>query len=395
MFLNLNNLLKFLLISFLISLISIYNTYGQNLLKTIAIQYKVRSKNPNDDLDFRKFIAYNKLDKHEVIVGVERATIQPYAYIQNISDKQLAFKSVFRIFNNDKNRLIYNIKAPVSAKCLSLHDTASADCNGNPFIRVRYCSVVQNIDGLEVKYLPFPGNENLTGIPPNGFVEIQFTPFVPNDFYDNHFGNCTASLIIDPTIPESELPIGESIFSDDTLKFNLLLRKPMCAELFYPEDGDTIDCNKNYFYGLSNFNKNVNYKLEFSKQSDFNVIDTTINNLTAQDFKLEPNSVYYWRLKTITSDSTCISTVNSFKTGNPTGVFESSNIRSIYPNPATDYINIHPSEGFNILIFNTLCEIMMSVEQTSPSVQRIDISNLSPGIYFIKIGNRVEEFVKM
>jgi hypothetical protein len=25
---------------------------------------------------------------------------------------------------------------------------------------------------------------------------------------------------------------------------------------------------------------------------------------------------------------------------------------------------------------------------------RIDISNLSPGIYFIKIGNRVEKFVK-
>ena len=76
----------------------------------------------------------------------------------------------------------------------------------------------------------------------------------------------------------------------------------------------------------------------------------------------------------------------------------------IYPNPASDYLeisSINPTlklgvdEGLDIRIFNTLGEIVMSLEQTSPSVQRIDISNLSPGIYFIKIGNKVEKFVKM
>jgi hypothetical protein len=74
---------------------------------------------------------------------------------------------------------------------------------------------------------------------------------------------------------------------------------------------------------------------------------------------------------------------------------------NIFPNPATDYIVIQPSEGWEpsegseIQIFNTLGEIVLTVEQASPSVQRIDISNLVPGIYFIKIGNRVEKFVKM
>ena len=79
---------------------------------------------------------------------------------------------------------------------------------------------------------------------------------------------------------------------------------------------------------------------------------------------------------------------------------------AVYPNPAYDYIEINPDannptlkrgvdEGSDIQIFNTLGEIIISVEQTPPSVQRIDISKLSHGIYFIKIGNRVEKFVKM
>jgi PKD repeat protein len=81
---------------------------------------------------------------------------------------------------------------------------------------------------------------------------------------------------------------------------------------------------------------------------------------------------------------------------------------TIQPNPATDYIEIMDSIGacsngneaspINsefIQIFNTFGEIILTVEQTSPSVQRLDISNLPSGIYFIKIGNRVEKFVKL
>jgi hypothetical protein len=77
---------------------------------------------------------------------------------------------------------------------------------------------------------------------------------------------------------------------------------------------------------------------------------------------------------------------------------------SVYPNPARDYIEID-FERFatpgrcgtseDIRIFNTLGENVLPVEQTPSSVQSIDISKLSPGMYFIKIGNRVDKFVKM
>jgi hypothetical protein len=46
---------------------------------------------------------------------------------------------------------------------------------------------------------------------------------------------------------------------------------------------------------------------------------------------------------------------------------------------------------------------MLGVIQSTPSLRatpqrgelQIDVSFLSPGVYFIKIGNRVEKFVKM
>jgi aminopeptidase N len=79
---------------------------------------------------------------------------------------------------------------------------------------------------------------------------------------------------------------------------------------------------------------------------------------------------------------------------------------SIYPNPATDYIEINldainptlkrrVDEDSNIQIFDMLG---INVSPAGGGIKgggRIDISFLSPGIYFIKIGNKVEKFVKM
>jgi hypothetical protein len=102
-------------------------------------------------------------------------------------------------------------------------------------------------------------------------------------------------------------------------------------------------------------------------------------------------------------------------------ILNSSKI-SIYPNPARDYIEINMDaieainptlkrgvdERYEIRIFDMLGELVAqtpsSVLYQSVSYQshtrasdplKIDVSFLSPGIYFIKIGNRVEKFVKM
>jgi photosystem II stability/assembly factor-like uncharacterized protein len=75
---------------------------------------------------------------------------------------------------------------------------------------------------------------------------------------------------------------------------------------------------------------------------------------------------------------------------------------NINPNPASDYITIQiqpseglePTEGYKVQVFD-----MLGIEVVQlPLIEgnnRIDISNLPPGFYFIKIGDRVEKFVKM
>ncbi len=73
----------------------------------------------------------------------------------------------------------------------------------------------------------------------------------------------------------------------------------------------------------------------------------------------------------------------------------------ISPNPASEYIEISkPSEGFdasdgsNIKIINSFGECIMTVGNNDRcSLQRIDISHLPVGLYFIQIGNFTEKFL--
>ncbi|PKL86177.1 MAG: hypothetical protein CVV22_04610 [Ignavibacteriae bacterium HGW-Ignavibacteriae-1] len=73
---------------------------------------------------------------------------------------------------------------------------------------------------------------------------------------------------------------------------------------------------------------------------------------------------------------------------------------SIHPNPATEYITIQTSEVLEtsavleVKILNMLGEIVLSVNLESQS-NRIDVSSLTPGMYFISIGNKVQKFIKL
>ena len=83
----------------------------------------------------------------------------------------------------------------------------------------------------------------------------------------------------------------------------------------------------------------------------------------------------------------------------------SNNLFSISPNPASDFIEIyHPplekgSGGVDIKIMNVYGQIQTtSLLRDTPAggeKVRIDVSGLAPGMYFVKIGDRVGKFVKI
>ncbi|MDQ1266124.1 MAG: hypothetical protein QG635_1276, partial [Bacteroidota bacterium] len=71
---------------------------------------------------------------------------------------------------------------------------------------------------------------------------------------------------------------------------------------------------------------------------------------------------------------------------------ESVSLFSIYPNPAEDFISLNHSDFNNqIEIFNALgISVLKIIYQ-----EKIDISDLSSGIYFLKAGERIFKFIKI
>ena len=78
---------------------------------------------------------------------------------------------------------------------------------------------------------------------------------------------------------------------------------------------------------------------------------------------------------------------------------------SIYPNPAADYIDINISNrGLKPFVATDKFQIFdilgIEIQDLTPALSigegvRIDVSHLSPGVYFIRIGDKVEKFVKI
>ena len=91
----------------------------------------------------------------------------------------------------------------------------------------------------------------------------------------------------------------------------------------------------------------------------------------------------------------------------PTSVEENDAEIALYPNPATDYITINPgNEGLKhfaetdeqVEIYNSFGELVLADVQHLGDVGhliKIDVSHLPVGLYFVRIGNRIEKFVKM
>lgn len=65
----------------------------------------------------------------------------------------------------------------------------------------------------------------------------------------------------------------------------------------------------------------------------------------------------------------------------------------LFPNPASDYITIQfqQSDGYNVQIFSA---IGMKVLETEWE-EKIDVSGLVPGVYLVRVGDKVSKFIKI
>jgi agmatine/peptidylarginine deiminase len=96
-----------------------------------------------------------------------------------------------------------------------------------------------------------------------------------------------------------------------------------------------------------------------------------------------------------------------FKYMDPASVADFASVEiAISPNPASDYITIktsevlETSEVYKVQIFNVLGESVIELADVQHlgdvgHLQRIDISHLPTGVYYLRVGNRTQMFVKM
>jgi hypothetical protein len=144
-------------------------------------------------------------------------------------------------------------------------------------------------------------------------------------------------------------------------------------------------------------------KIEDATRVKLNVDEYKDTVYTLSTTSLRPNKDYYWRVRGINlSGKGQWSDVWMFRTSNFSDVEEVSKQFdfTISPNPASDFIEI--SVGANgrsplqsvVKIYNVFGQNVMTVGAIHELPQRVDISGLSPGMYFVRIGDRVGKFVK-
>jgi hypothetical protein len=117
---------------------------------------------------------------------------------------------------------------------------------------------------------------------------------------------------------------------------------------------------------------------------------------------LKPSSLAFWKIEAHNNYGKTVSESWVFNTKKIASVEENKNQISISPNPAKDYIEItyplssggHALELWIFDIFGTKVQNNCQLSILNSQL-KISVSHLAPGIYFIKIGDYIQRFVKI
>jgi hypothetical protein len=140
------------------------------------------------------------------------------------------------------------------------------------------------------------------------------------------------------------------------------------------------------------------YHLQISSDSLFEnkIVDIDSINDVNYSYQLSGLTTYYCRVKAVNNNNQSLwSRISKFTTTNSTAVvdeYDTDRI-SLFPNPASDKIQLSDIKyiGSEYVIYSVLGEIAVSGKIDNNS---INISQLSPGLYYLKIGELIMYFVK-
>jgi hypothetical protein len=157
--------------------------------------------------------------------------------------------------------------------------------------------------------------------------------------------------------------------------------------------------DKMYTYRLIYPNGDSTNVQRFYDYENKRVIDYTLKHWINM---FDSNNIWYWH----------VDVLRKYRFDWTVGVEDETNLgeQILYPNPATEYIeiavDINPTvnrrvdEISEIHIFNTLGECVIELADVQHlgdvgHLQRINVSHLPRGVYYIRIGSRTQMFVKV
>ncbi len=221
----------------------------KNLLRFVKMEYLVRSRNSNDNLEFKVTVPENNTGDYELLAGDDRlGALQPVAYVQNMSNNiqgpggvnfregQIRFRARLQIVNSVSNRIIYSKILDIDSACMAVDYDGGERCHQSPYVNIRYLG-----DSPDNEPQPFPSAEKLNGLPPYHYAKIYFPPFIPNKYVTNHIGRLKVLFSAVPNEPADNEPLGEEWLFDDSSKTTVYTMKRLNSFTDYANDFHVID----------------------------------------------------------------------------------------------------------------------------------------------------------
>lgn len=159
-------------------------------------------------------------------------------------------------------------------------------------------------------------------------------------------------------------------------------------------DLDTLTVN--FEWNSSSLATSYNFQLSISDEFSNLIADNSnITETKHSVSNLESNTKYYWRVNAINQDGDSdFSEVWSFttikaETTNSVNIadFEGETYK-IYPNPAKEVLYIESVDRFlidKIELYDVNANLVLSFTPTQQNLQKLDLSNLTSGVYIIKL----------
>lgn len=225
----------------------------KNCLRVVDIQYRVKPQDGSGSEAFSVTIPTTQVADYELLAGNDiLGPIQPVAIIQNLTNQiqgptgvnfvpqDFDFRARFQISNLATGKIVYNRLVPVDSTCLATCYDSLGNCTGDINTKVRYSTVTKPSGNYTAKnFAPRidPGVNppvetvmspwNINGIPPYGFVQIYFPPYIPNDQVPDQIGRMMSYIIADPTNPRTNSGYGDAWPFDDTTNVRLFVMKTL------------------------------------------------------------------------------------------------------------------------------------------------------------------------